>query len=79
MEWRFGPTLPVKTCFASLVEMPNGGVLLVGGQAEDKNYQDKIWQLNHAEDVWQEFPRLLAQGRHDFNAFLIPDELTECT
>ena len=79
MSWTTGPSLTVGTYFASMVEIPSGGVLLVGGSSLTFNYLNTIHMLEHAEDSWQELDQKLETGRKEFTAFLIPDELTSCS
>jgi hypothetical protein len=55
-----------------------GGVLLIGGFTGSE-YLDTIYRLAHAEAKWEKMPQKLQIKRGQFVAFLIPDELANCT
>ncbi len=79
-EWRQGPALPFGIAFAQLVEDADGGVVLVGGEAEGMPYLDTLFRLPHAgqDGKWEELPQKLKIGRILHTAFMVPDNLGDC-
>ncbi len=79
-EWRQGPALPFGIKEAQLVEDADGGVVLVGGQAEGMPPLDTLFRLPHAgqDGKWEELPQKLKMGRYFHTAFMVPDNLANC-
>ena len=77
-EWRKGPDYPFGISSPSLIEYPGGGVILVGGDS-DFSTENKIYYLEHANSTWVEMPQKLKVGRESAIAFLVPDEITNCS
>ncbi len=79
-EWRQGPALPFGIDEAQLVEDADGGVVLVGGQAEGMPPLDILFRLPHAgqDGKWEELPQKLKIGRRLHTAFMVPDNLANC-
>ncbi len=80
-EWRNGPDLPFGIAKAQMVEDKNGGVVLVGGYSDIYTFLDSIFQLSHGgEDAkWIKMEQKLKAGTEDHVAFLIPDNIVECS
>jgi hypothetical protein len=80
-EWRKGPDLPFGIDLAQMVEDPNGGVVLVGGRSDFYRYLDTLYQLPHggADAVWTKMEQKLKIARRDHVAFLVPDDVVDCT
>ena len=75
-EWRTGPSLPSALTGASMVQVPSGGVLLIGGQNEI--LLNTIYQLSDVNSEWVLMPQKLKVGRSYATAFLVPNEITNC-
>ena len=79
-SWRNGPSLPVTLCDASMIQDNNGGVILIGGYslALSKSL-DTLYRLPHTAAQWELMPQRLKTARFYPIAFLIPDNITNCT
>ncbi len=79
-EWRKGPDLPFGIAGAQMVEDPNGGVVLVGGRS-NRRHLDTLYQLPHggAHAVWTKMEQKLKIGRSGHVAFLVPDDVVDCS
>jgi hypothetical protein len=64
-----------------MVEDPNGGVFLVGGNTLVQNWADTIWHLSHAgkHAVWTLMEQTLKTPRYWHTAFLVPDNFVDCS
>jgi hypothetical protein len=80
-EWRAGPDLPFRIHAAQMVEDPDGGVVLVGGSADSTWYHDTLYQLPHAgaDARWIRMEQKLKFGRESHVAFLVPDDVVDCS
>ena len=76
ISWRYGPSLPVATNGAPMVEDQRGGVLYVGG--DKSGYSNSIYRLRHAGAQWESLASTIATPRVWHSAFLVPDELVNC-
>jgi len=77
--WKKGPSLPIPISHAQLVWDPSGGIILVGGESNSNYYLNTLYRLPHAEGEWELMPQKLTIGRLSHVAFLVPDEITNCT
>ena len=78
-NWRPGPNLPIGLDLSQIVELPDGGIILVAGRTYDMNSVNTIFKLDYAaDDEWKELPQMLNIARDCHVAFLIPDEITKC-
>ena len=64
----------------NLITNPNkNGVLLIGGDPDGTNRQDKIYELKCENTIenceWMALPQKLKYARESFIAMLIPDSL----
>jgi len=80
-EWRNGPEIPFDLAHSALVHVQDGGVVLIGGVSSQGDYFNTLFYLPHGGEnaVWQELPQRLEEGRNGHVAFLIPDNITDCT
>ncbi len=77
MKYFFIVSEPITA--ASLVEDPDGGVLLIGGFTEkDIKVHDTIYKLSSLEDDWKELPKKLKTPRFGHTAFFVPDNVVNC-
>ena len=77
-EWVAGPELPEKIRGSSMVEYSDGSVFLIGGHSDSITF-DNIFQLQHGQADWIEIPQKLTIARYEATAFLVPDEITDCS
>ncbi len=80
-EWQAGPELPYGIRMSTLIEDPTGGVILVGGYNDEQGYLKTLLRLSHLGDGadWKEMPQRLSAPRGENVAFLVSDEITQCT
>jgi hypothetical protein len=79
-EWQTGPELPFGIRDAQMVEDQNGGVVLIGGESSiDK--LDTLYQLPHGgqDAVWTKMEQKLKTSRDCHTAFLVPDNIADCS
>ena len=63
-----------------MVEDAAGGVVLVGGNAENRFTEFRfIFRLPHVGFEWIEFPRQLQVGRRNHVAMLVSDSYANCS
>jgi N-acetylneuraminic acid mutarotase len=76
-EWQTGHELPVGIAYSQMVEDPNGGVVLIGGQSE----LDTLYQLPHGGQNagWTKIEQKLKTERWLHTAFLVPDNIVDCS
>ena len=77
-QWKIGPELPFAMFASAMVEVPDYGVLLVGGSTAFTGELRTILKLDNAESQWTELPQRLKTGRNRHSAFLVPDKLVVC-
>ncbi len=79
-EWQTGPELPFGIGNSQMVEDQNGGVVLIGGRRIGVTL-DTLYQLSHGgqDAVWTEMEQKLKTGRQQHTAFLIPDNIVDCS
>jgi hypothetical protein len=80
-EWKTGPELPFGIDSSEMVEDQNGGVALIGGWLTSGDILDTLYQLPHGgqEAVWTKMEQKMQTGRKDHTAFLIPDNVVDCS
>ena len=80
-HWKPGPDFPVEITCAALVEIPNGGILIIGGELNWMERYDTIFRLDHGgkSAQWYALQQKLSHPNSMFTAFLIPDYLANCT
>ena len=64
-----------------MVEDEDGGVVLVGGESDVEHYLDTLYRLPHREEgaKWIRMEQKLNTGRNSHVAFLVPDNITDCS
>ncbi len=80
-EWQAGPELPFGISRSQMVEDQNGGVVLIGGRSSSTDYLDTLYQLPHGgqDAVWTKMEQKLKTGRSDHTAFMVPDNIVDCS
>jgi N-acetylneuraminic acid mutarotase len=81
-EWQTGPELPFGMNESQMVEDQNGGVVLIGGYSSSSfSNLDTLYQLPHGgqDAVWTKMEQKMQAVRRDHSAFLIPDNLIDCS
>jgi hypothetical protein len=80
-EWQTGPELPFGIDESQMVEDQNGGVVLVGGRTSSAGILDTLYQLPHGgqDAVWNEMEQTMNPGRYRHTAFLVPDNIVDCS
>ncbi len=81
-EWQTGPELPFGISFSQMVEDQNGGVVLNGGYSRSLgDILGTLYQLPHVgqDAVWTKMEQQMKTGRYLHTAFLIPDNIVDCS
>ncbi len=80
-EWQTGPELPFWISSSQMVEDQNGGVVLIGGYSPSVDALDTLYQLPHGgqDAVWTKMEQKMKIGRGQHTAFLIPDNVVNCS
>jgi hypothetical protein len=80
-EWQRGPELPLSIWFSQMVEDPNGGVVLIGGYSPSDVILDTLYHLPHGgqDAVWTKMEQKMKTGRQEHTAFLVPDDVVDCS
>jgi hypothetical protein len=80
-EWQAGPELPFGIEDSQMVEDQNGGVVLFGGRSSSGEYLDTLYQLPHRgqDAVWTKMEQKMKTGRKHPTAFLVPDNIVDCS
>jgi hypothetical protein len=80
-EWVTGPELPFGIDESQMVEDQNGGVVLIGGYSDSIDNLDTLYQLPHGgqDAVWTKMEQKMQTGRKDHTAFLVPDNVVDCS
>jgi hypothetical protein len=80
-EWRKGPALPFGIYEAQMVEDQNGGVIIVGGFTNSNVFLDTLYQLPHggSDADWIKMEQKIKLGRWGHVAFLVPDNIVDCS
>ncbi len=76
-EWQTGPELPFGISTSQMVEDQNGGVVLIGGIGN----LDTLFQLPHGgqDAVWTKMEQKMKTGRYWHTAFMVPDNIVDCS
>jgi hypothetical protein len=80
-EWQTGPKLPFGIYWSQMVEAQNGGVVLIAGFSNSTSYLDTLFQLPHVghDALWTKMEQKLKIGRNHHIAFLVPDNVVDCS
>ena len=79
-EWKTDPELPVGLRSSQMIEDQNGGVVLIGGVSMSDTL-DTLYQLPHGgkDAVWTKMEQKLKTKRERHTAFLVPDNIVDCS
>jgi hypothetical protein len=79
--WQTGPELLFGIDNSQMVEDQNGGVVLIGGYSPSVGRLDTLYQLSHGgqDAVWTKMEQKMKTGRAWHTAFLVPDNIVECS
>jgi len=80
-EWQTGLDLSFGIDNCQMVEDQNGGVFLIGGDSKPNSNLNFLYKLPHGDQdaVLTKMEQKLQAGRFQSTAFLIPDNLADCT
>ncbi len=80
-DWKTGPKLPIRISYSQMVEDQKGGVFLIGGYLPSDGTLDTLYQLPHGgQDVlWIKMEQKLKTKRIQHTAFLVPDNIVDCS
>jgi hypothetical protein len=80
-EWQTGPELPFGITASQMVEDQNGGVVLIGGLSSSVGALDTLYQLPHGgqDAVWTKMEQKMKTGREQHTAFMVPDNIVDCS
>ena len=80
-SWRLGPKLPISYYGHSLVQDPNGGVILLGGMKGANIVTNQIYRLNDAGPTsnWMLLGQTLGAATYYLVAFSFLDSMINCT
>ena len=80
-RWQRGPDLPFEIIFSAMVEDRKGGVVVIGGNSDANEYLDSLFQLRHGgkDAKWIKMKQKLKIARNEHVAFLVPDNIVDCS
>jgi hypothetical protein len=80
-DWQTGPELPFGIDLSQMVEDQNGGVVLIGGLTSSFVNLNTLYQLPHGgqDAVWTKMEQKLKTQRREHTAFLVPDNIVDCS
>jgi N-acetylneuraminic acid mutarotase len=80
-DWQTGPELPFGIGESQMVEDQNGGVVLIGGFSSSGGILDTLYQLPHGgqDAVWTKMEQKMKTVRGYHTAFLVPDNIVDCS
>jgi hypothetical protein len=80
-EWQTGPELPFGIDLSQMVEDQNGGVVLIGGRSSSVYNLDTLYQLPHGgqDAVWTKMEQTMKTGRWIHIAYLVSDNIVDCS
>jgi N-acetylneuraminic acid mutarotase len=80
-KWLRGPKLPFGIRLSQMVEDQNGGVVLIGGESSPYVYLNTLYQLPHGgqDACWTNMEQKMKTGRQDHTAFMVPDNIVDCS
>ncbi len=80
-EWQVGPEMPFGIWQSQMVEDQNGGAVLIGGKSSSVSNLDTLYQLPHGgqDAVWTKMEQKMKTGRRQHTAFLVPDNIANCS
>jgi hypothetical protein len=80
-EWQTGPKLPFEIDESQMVEDQNGGVVLIGGYSLSGGNLATLYHLPHGgqDAVWTKMEQKMNTGRRAHTAFMVPDNIVDCS
>jgi hypothetical protein len=80
-EWQTGPELPFGIYISRMVEDQNGGVVLIGGESSSFANLDTLYKLPHGgqDAIWTKMEQKMKTGKFAHTAFLVPDNIVDCS
>jgi hypothetical protein len=80
-QWKTGPELPFGIFVSQMIEDQNGGVALIGGESSSGDNLGTLYKLPHGgqDAVWTRMKQKLKDGRRYHTAFLVPDNIVDCS
>ena len=80
-EWQTGPQLSFGIRHSEIVEDQTGGVVLIGGEVYSFGNFETLFQLPHGgqDAEWTEMEQTMKTGRSQHSAFLVPDNIADCS
>jgi hypothetical protein len=80
-EWQTGPELPFRIGLSQMVEDQNGGVVLIGEYSSSVDTSYTLYQLPQGgqDAVWIKMEQKINTGRSAHTAFLVPDNIVDCS
>jgi N-acetylneuraminic acid mutarotase len=80
-EWQTGPELTFGISYYQMVEDQNGGVVLIGGRSYSGYNLNTLYQLPHGgqDAIWTKMEQKMKTGRSEHTAFLVPDNIVDCS
>jgi hypothetical protein len=80
-EWQTGPELPFGILQSQMVEDKKGGVVLIGGYSSLGETLDTLFQLPHGgqDAFWTKMEQKIKTGRREHTAFLVTDNIVDCS
>jgi hypothetical protein len=81
VEWQTGPELQLGMYDSQMVEDQNGGVILIGGYSPLVGSLDTLYQHPHGgqDAVWTKMEQKMNTGRSEHTAFLVPENIVDCS
>ncbi len=81
IEWQTGPELPFGISSSQMVEDQNGGVVLIGGESSSFVNLDTLYKLPHGgqDAIWTKMEQKMKTGKFAHTAFLVPDNIVDCS
>jgi hypothetical protein len=80
-EWQTGPELPFGISHSQMIEHLDGEVILIGGWSSEIGRLDILHQLHNGgqDAVWTRMDQRLKKGRSYHTAFMVPDNIVDCS
>ncbi len=80
-EWKTGPELSLGIYYSQVVGDQKGGIVLIGGESPLIGILDTLYQLPHGgqDAAWSKMEQKLTTKRSWHTAFLVPDNIVDCS
>jgi len=79
--WRAGPTLPASNAASALIQDGDGGVIIIGGADYSGSSTTSLYHLANLSSgsQWVKMQQHLKVSRYGLTAFLVPENITNCS